>query len=403
MRDLAYYTEDKIEDIDEVIRETCAAVGFEIERAPTERTNSHASECIVSYDEWNFRMTFDVRSDYDPTDSGTPRSEDSGIPIQKINLSGASWFANPWENGISQDEYQRRVDIIFEFICRLAMAIDVEYAPMLGFVDPLQCWPTDYPITDNIEELPIFGIYSQSALEDLGGIEAMFDRSPWYVAELPSGHTVVIQEDFPWNKRDWTPPTDAEFLETNSLSDPNEFVQQVDHGFADPFASLETGEIGTDLCVPREKIGPEFRNEDLELVRVRVDAQRDLRRVDDGSFVRNVVDEDPGDPAAFMQAMLEEIPADAAADELMVSALLKEAVPPAFVRLADPDDENIVTTVMDLDVDVPKVDLLISLGRVAREGDITDEDRREIEAFLENLEGLEDVDGFEERLRDWLR
>lgn len=400
MLSLPYYTSTEIEDIDEAIREACAAVGLEIERVPPEAVsaNSHASECIVSYNEWNFSITFDVRSDDGRTDPDAPRSKDSEVPLSRLTISDTRWFSDPWENGISQDEYQRRVDIIFEFICRLAMAIDVEYAPMLGFVDPLQCWPTDYPITDHIEELPIFGIYSQSALEDLGGLEAMFDRSPWYVAELPSGHTIVIQEDFPWNKRDWSPPTDATFLKTATFPDSDEYAS---HDFADPFASLETGAIGTDLCVPREKIGPEFRNEDLELVRVRVDEQRDLRRLDDGSFVRNVVDDDPGDPAAFMQAMLEEIPAGATADDLMVSALLKDVIPPAFVRLGDPADETIVSRVAGLDVDSPKVDLLISLGRVVQDGG-TDETLRELDAFLGNLDGLEDTDGIERTLEEWL-
>ncbi|ELY69957.1 hypothetical protein [Natrinema versiforme] len=279
------------------------------------------------------------------------------------------------------------------------MATDVEYAPMLGFVDPIQCWPTDYPITDHIEELPIFGIYSQSALEDLGGLEAMFDRSPWYVAELPSGHTVVIQEDFPWNKRDWSPPTDAAFLETATFPDSGEYAA---HDFADPFAALETDAIGTDLCVPREKIGPEFRNEDLELVRVRVDEQRDLRRLDDGSFVRNVVDDDPGDPAAFMRAMLEEIPAGATADDLMVSALLKDAIQPAFVRLEDPADETIVSRVVALDSDINKVEFLITLGRVAREADFSVADSREIEQVFESLETFDATVDLDQYLRDRL-
>ena len=395
MLGLPYYTPAEIEDTDKVIRDTSAAVGLEAERVPPEQTNANpgSSVFLVSRNEWDFEVRFDKERDETGTDPDSP------APTPELEIGGASWFSDPSINGIGQDEYQQRVDIGFEFICRLAMATDVEYAPMLGFVDPLQCWPTDYPITDHIEELPIFGIYSQSALEDLGGLEAMFDRSPWYVAELPSGHTVVIQEDFPWNKRDWSPPTDAEFLETATFPDADEYAA---HDFSDPFASLETGAIGTDLCVPREQIGPEFRNEDLELMRVRVDEERNLRRLDDGSFVRNVVDDDPGDPAAFMQAMLEEIPADATADDLMVSALLHEAVPPAFVRLENQDDETIVSKVADLDIDSPKVDLLISLGRVAQDGG-TDETFREIDVFLENLAGLEDVEGLEDRLRDRLR
>lgn len=218
MRSLPYYTSTEIEGIDEVIRETGAAVGLEIERIPPEdvTASGHESERIVSSGEWGFELTFGVESDDGRTDPETPRSEHSRVPLPRISLSGRRWFHSPWENGVSQDAYQRRVDTTFEFICRLAMAIDVEYAPMLGLVDPLQCWPTDYPLTDHIEDLPIFGIYSQSALDDLGGLSEMFDRSLWYVAELPSGHTVVVQEDFPWNRMEWKPPSDADFLEATS-------------------------------------------------------------------------------------------------------------------------------------------------------------------------------------------
>lgn len=85
---------------------------------------------------------------------------------------------------------------------------------MVGRVDPMQVWPTDRPLAENVAELPIFGIYSESILDELGGVQAMFDRSPWYVATLLGGHTIVIQDDFPWNDKQWTPPGDADFLET---------------------------------------------------------------------------------------------------------------------------------------------------------------------------------------------
>lgn len=50
----------------------------------------------------------------------------------------------------------------------------------------------------------------------------------WYSAELPSGHTVVV-------RKGWTPPRDADFLETTSFHKPTAFpdsstyTQQGDH------------------------------------------------------------------------------------------------------------------------------------------------------------------------------
>ncbi|AGB30397.1 hypothetical protein Natpe_0467 [Natrinema pellirubrum DSM 15624] len=125
--------------------------------------------------------------------------------------------------------------------------------------------------------------------------------------------------------------------------------------------------MGTDLCVLREKTAPEFRTDDLELVRVYVDDQRNLRRIDTDVFGQNIVDDDPGDDAASMMAMLADVPADAAEDDLLVSAVLREAIPPAFVRPANSSDATVVSRLVALDSDINKVELLVSHGRVARE------------------------------------
>lgn len=51
-------------------------------------------------------------------------------------------------------------------------------------------------------------------------------------------------------------------------------VEQSRRGLADPFASLDTGAYGADVCVHRDDISQEFTNEDLHLVRVDIDEDR---------------------------------------------------------------------------------------------------------------------------------
>jgi hypothetical protein len=164
---------------------------------------------------------------------------------------------------------------------------------------------------------------------------------------------------------------------------------------SDPFAVLESGTYGTDVCVHREDIATEFCNEDLTLVRVYVDENRDLRRVDDDSFVRNVVDEDFADHKAVIAAQLADSPPDATEDEQMVSALLHEATPPVFVQLDDPNGETIASRVMELEIDTNKQELLISLGRAVEHEDGSATILRTVEDALDNLDDLEDTEGID--------
>ncbi|WP_254763715.1 hypothetical protein [Natrinema marinum] len=261
---------------------------------------------------------------------------------------------------------------------------------------------SDNGTIDGLEELPRMGVYSRDVLDEFGGVAAMFGSPPWYTASLEDGKTVVIESDTPWLDGGWRPPTEAAYLDDATFNESDEPAPDERRGLKDPFAALETGDIGTDLCVPRGEIAPEFSNEDLELVRVRVDENRSLRRIDTDSFVRNIVDDDPGDDAAFMMAMLADVPADATEDTLMVSALLRDAIPPAFVRLDDSSGETVVSRVVALESGINKVELLVSLGRVAREAGFAADDIREIEQLLEELETLEDTVDLDRYLRDRL-
>ena len=171
---------------------------------------------------------------------------------------------------------------------------------------------------------------------------------------------------------------------------------------SDPFTALDHGEHGADICVHRDDISESFTNDDIQLVRAYVDRNRNLRHVDDERFVRNVVDADLDSDLAYVQRMLAEIPTDATDDDLMISALLQKAIPPSFVRLEDADDENVVTKVMALDTGVSKIELLVSLGRVAQQDEFGADDLESMEEVLDTLHELDETEDIDQYIRNRL-
>jgi len=331
---MAFYTS---RSLDSVIGDTIATyeqAGFETD-PDNKRVESGYHIIEISYDSLQFRIQFNLDEDQSPSE-----------PVLSI---GCGHKIKP---AYSDDkaEYLDIMSSIFGLLCRLSATLDVDYAPLFTPEDRY-AYREGRPFAEAIEELPRMGVYSAAVIDQFGGLDAMFDSPPWYTATLEDGKTVVVETEMPWLKGGWQPPTDADYRKKATFSDSDEQVQAERRGLADPFAALKIGEIRTDLCVPREKIDSVFRNEDLQLVRVCVDENRDLRRINNNTFVRNIVDDDPGDDAAFLIEMLADIPADAAADDLMVSALLQAAISPELVRLDDPDDENIIPKVMALDTD----------------------------------------------------
>lgn len=256
--------------------------------------------------------------------------------------------------------------------------------------------PLDTPIESDLERIPWLGIYSAPFIEEFGGRERVLETPAWKVEELDNGSILIITTKEPWAEYRSKHPADRYLLEGQDAPT----REEADSGLSDPFAQLEPGTYGADVCVHRDDIAAEFRNEDMQLVRVRVDEDRNLRRIDDDTFVRNIVVDSLEDKVAFVKQMLADIPPDARQDELMVSALLHEAIPPSFVRLADPDGENVVTRVMNLDVDTNKYELLVSLGRAAQQDEFGAEDLRTMEQGLTNLADLENVEGIEQWIED---
>lgn len=305
-----------------------------------------------------------------------------------VSFDAGALQSSTWETESHRDEF---VDAVIDLVCSLAVSNDFEYVaahdPVSTDSDPVI--PTTRPIVDDIDRLPVLGIYSREMVEMLGGSDRVLETPAWRVEELSGGQILIVTDEPPWGYGVGTESATDFLLDDrentgSSLSDP---------GFSDPFAALKPGDYGTDVCVHREDIAAEFHNEDIELVRVYVDESGDLRRVSDDSFVRNVVVDAPDD-ATFVKRMLMDIPPDATEDDLMTSALLHDAIPPSFVRLGGPNSKNVVSRVMALNVETNKIDMLVSLGKAVQSQEGIDSTM--IESALENLAGLEGVDGIEQ-------
>jgi len=293
----------------------------------------------------------------------------------------------------SAEKYTGPARVFVELIRRLAVEIDPYYvstsnrAIMNGEIAPTPKAVLPFETPMELERVPWLGVYSEPLIERFGGQERVLNTPAWMVEELENESILIITTRIPWEDYGSKHPADRYLLDgmdrADAVSPPSDVT------LSDPFASFDSGEIGTDVCVHRDDIASEFANDDLHLVPVRVDEHRNLRDLDTNAFVRNVVTDITGDKAAIVKRMLSDIPATAD-DDLYVSALLRDVIPPAFVRLDDPDDENVVTKVIGLDTDVSKIKLLVSLGRVAQQDDFTAEDLDSMEGALDTLAELDD-------------
>ena len=285
----------------------------------------------------------------------------------------------------TRSKVQQRVDAIVRLLLDIVELVNPAYAwsmLSIGTRPDRGLRPMERPIVDDISRISWLTVFSEELVEDLGGRDHVLETPAWRVETLESGHIVVIATDNPTDPS-FEPASDPE---DHLLDGENQLDESRDNlNLADPFAALDVGEYGADVCLHRDDIARSFPNEDLRLIRVEVDEERNLRRVDTGAFVRNVVDADPGDDADLVGRMLSDIPADATEEDLHVSALFHAAVPPAFVRLDGPDDENLVTKVMALDLNVSKVELLITFGRVAQHDDFTRENLDSMEGAMDTL------------------
>lgn len=284
---------------------------------------------------------------------------------------------------------QERVLIILELVRHLAALADPTYGwsfLMIGQSPDSGLRPTDRPISENIDQFGWLTVLDDSLIESFGGREHIRAAPAWSVEELESGHMMIVRTDNPAD------PTfePSGSLETHLLD--GEGVQEADsdaYEVDDPFGSLSDGDLGADVIIDRALVGNEIENEDLTLVRCRRDGGV-LRDVQTGEVIRRIYDDE--------DTATEEL---VSGDDEQFSPLLLAGLPVEFVRLESVDEENVVTNVMGLDVDVDKLGLLVQLGTAVRPN-VTESDIETVEKLLEQIERLEDVDGIDRLIQSKL-
>lgn len=327
-------------------------------------------------------------------------SQHSGISDPFLDLGVAAEYLGLPDD--RPDEYKGFTRAFVRLVRTLAVRFDPTYvvvfqSPQAGRgPSPQEVLPENESF--ELDRLPWLSIYSESLLERFDWDERVMNAPAWKVERFDTGGVMIIKTKEPLADVSRDHPLDRYLLDGDGSAARSADPADLDLG--DPFASLDSGEFGAEVGVHREDLSWEFENDDLELIRVYVDEDRNLRRVDTDAFVRNVVDEDLDDESAVMQGMFADPPPDAREADVRVSALLHDAVPAEFVRLDDPDDENVVTKVMELDVDLNKFDFLVTLTHVAGQDDFTAADLATIEQALDKLTQLEDTDGVEQYIEE---
>ncbi|MHC3381907.1 hypothetical protein [Haloarcula sp. H-GB5] len=271
--------------------------------------------------------------------------------------------------------------MVIHLACELAAAYDAEYVPLCTSNTYTDIAPTGMPFADYIDQVPQLAVYSESLLSELGGFDALYDGKPWRYAELDSGHVFAMTADGPWENSEFTDSERRDLQRGDT---------ETDSGFADPFTALDAGEYGTDAVIAKDDIAPEFTNEALTLERVYRDESDNLRRVEDDSFVRRLIDDGN---------VLGELPDGVDPDDERLSALIEGSIPPAFVWLDDPESETVVSKTLALDIETSKFELLVSLAQTAHSADFSDDLMTTIEGILDKLAEMDDQDGIDQYIQ----
>jgi hypothetical protein len=363
-----------VEPLDRAM-EVCNRLGFDVAETKSQESMFGRDETVVDHD--GFSITFTVY----PEDDTGPQEPALGITLE--DLVSPSTFED-------DAEHATVMGIVFELICRVATELDVEYVTVYNpMTEDTSYIPQDRPVASGLAGPPQMAIYTPDLLDSLGGIEAFYDRDPWYIGTLCDGHNVIVRQKSPWGDGGWTPPMEAEYIERATLHEDDGPSDDLTLG--DPFAELEPGAYGADIVIPQSELDGEFDNSTAELVRVYVDEHNDLRRVDDDSFVRNVVTDTSGTEREFIDRMAADLPPATSGEDVPLSVLVNDQIPPSLVQLDDPTDENIVTLVMNLDVSINKYDILMAVANQARPDEgYTDDELESIEGGLSTLVAEDD-------------
>jgi len=178
--------------------EQAELAGFNVEgRTEDPHAAGDARYLKIDYRQWQFSFVFNVQEDRNP-----------GEPLLRIDCGNTIY---PSETD-DEAAYRNLLDTLFELLCRVATALDAEYAALFN-PESRDAMPHSRPFVDGITELPRMGAYSERVINQFGGLDAMFGPSRWYTATLDERRTIVIDAKSGWLSGPWQPPTSSAFIE----------------------------------------------------------------------------------------------------------------------------------------------------------------------------------------------
>ncbi|MFC6756889.1 MULTISPECIES: hypothetical protein [Haloarcula] len=114
-----------------------------------------------------------------------------------VSFDAGALQSSTWDSEAHRDEF---VDGVIDLVCSLALSNDPEYVaahnPVSTDSDPVT--PTTRPVLDDIDRLPVLGIYSRDMVDTLGGRGRVLETPAWRVEELDNGQILIITDEPPW-------------------------------------------------------------------------------------------------------------------------------------------------------------------------------------------------------------
>lgn len=192
---LGVYTKKNLDDVVDIAQQAFTVAGFETEN-PGKELDQDIPSMNISHGYKSFNISFNLGDGLEPHE-----------PV--LTMSFKDWLEpSNWEN---TEEYEQFFDDCIELICRLATGFSADYVPVCTRVNRTEVLPLEPPLADHIDKIPPIGVYSESLLQEFGGLVGLFKEPrweasspPWRVGELDDGSLLVITHPKPWTDGGWT-------------------------------------------------------------------------------------------------------------------------------------------------------------------------------------------------------
>ena len=189
-----FHASDPPSELIKSSKEACTHLGFSHNWSETE-TNDGLHTYKTSFHDRTISLTFDFGAEIQPN------------LVLLVNfrehLSPSYWEKN--------NHYREFFDASINLLCELSTILNSEYVGLLSESEYDTIVPSNSPIYENIDKISRIGIYSESLLQDFGGLAGLFEeprweypQPPWRVGELDDGSLLVITHPKPWIDGGWT-------------------------------------------------------------------------------------------------------------------------------------------------------------------------------------------------------